>query len=443
MQRPLSGFEKAFCLSEPLVPINFCIVACLAEGINETNLRQALRDLHKHYSMAAIRLEHDANGNPCFTSEDVPDFPLQVIEQKGDESWQKIATQELGKNFDLQNGPLIRATLLKRHSDFNQGATPSGSDLVLTFHHGIADGMSAVFFLHDLIRLLAEPQSDLPELPQPPDLLELIPGMAKQSGLLKAQVFGMKSGLWLMQQSKHLGLQFKRADRMIDGAFPWQHFGLTGRCLTQAQTGHLVARCRAEGTSIHAAISAAWLQALHELGQGNKRKIGTISSPVNLRGLLDLGDVFGMYMSNAVITADCDPTYPFWDIAREIKAHLDREIQTGRVYRWAFTMMGLMNSPSDVIRQAVPTFATQPVGYDFSVSNLGRLSLPDQGNALKMDCIYGPIVNTSEQELTVGIATINDKLTMTLTYRDFILDSVKAEEMADKVMEILGQATGW
>ena len=439
MRRLLSGLEKAFCLSEPLVPINFCIVTCFAEGIDETNLRRSLNSLHQRYSMAAIRLERDANGKPCFTSEDVPDFPLQVIEQKGDESWQKIVTQELGKNFDLQKGPLIRAALLKCHHTSKQ----SGTDLVLTFHHGIADGTSAVFFLHDLIRLLVDPQSDLPELPQSPDLLGLIPGMAKQSGLLKAQVFGMKSGLWLMQQFKHLGLQFKRADRMIDGAFPWQHFDLANRCLTQAQTGHLVARCRAEGTSIHAAISAAWLQALHELGQGNKRWVGTISSPVNLRGLLNTGNVFGMYMSNAVITANCDPVHPFWDIAREIKAHLDREIQTGRVYRWALTMIGLMDSPSDAIRQAVPTFATQPVGYDFSISNLGRLSLPTQGNPLKIDCVFGPIVNTSEQELTIGIATINDKLTMTLTYRDFILDSAKAEHMADKVMEILGQATGW
>jgi hypothetical protein len=150
-----------------------------------------------------------------------------------------------------------------------------------------------------------------------------------------------------------------------------------------------------------------------------------------------------MYMSTTVISADCCPKRDFWDMAREIKTRLNQDIQTGQVYRWVLTMIGLMDSSSDAMRQAVPAFATQPVNYDFSISNLGRLSLPVQKGSLKLETVYGPIVNISEQETTVGVSTACGRLTMTLTYRDFVLNGAVAEKMADKAAEILGQNTGW
>ena len=67
MQRVLSGFEKAFCLSEPLVPINFSMVACFANELDEAALRLVFHRLHEHYPMAALRFDHDENGDPCFT----------------------------------------------------------------------------------------------------------------------------------------------------------------------------------------------------------------------------------------------------------------------------------------------------------------------------------------------------------------------------------------
>lgn len=439
MRRSLSGFEKAFCLSKPLVPINFSIVACFTGEPDETALRLALGRLREYYPMAALRLD-DEHGEPCFTSAGVPGFPLRVAEQIHEGTWQQVATQELGNNFDLAKGPLIRAVLLKRR--ISQSASAIGADLVLTFHHGIADGMSGVYFLRDLLYLLNDPQANLPAMPQPPDLLSLIPATAKRSLSLKAQILGMKSGLWLMQHFPPFRLLFPPADRLIEGRPPWRHFGLVSRCLTQAQTSRLAALCREMGTSVHAAICTAWLRAWLEINPGIRNWKRAISCPVNLRGLLKIDNTFGMAMTNAIITADCRPSRDFWEIAREIKNRLNQDSQLGRVYRWVLTMVGLMNSSPEAMRQAVPAFATQPVNYDFSISNLGRLSLPAQNGSLKLESIYGPIVNTSEQELTVGISTACDQLTMTLIYRDFVLNPAEAEKMADKAVNILSQILG-
>lgn len=443
MRRSLAGFEKAFCLSEPSVPINFALVACFTGVPDEIALRRALVSLRERYSMAAMRLEYGEYGKPCFTAAGIPDFPLQVIEQTNDDHWQQVAAQELGKNFDLAKGPLIRVTLLKKHSHPGAGAATVNANLVLTFHHGIADGMSAVYFLRDLLCLLNDPQADLPVMPRPSDPLSLIPKTTRRSLAPKVQVLGMKSGLWLMRHFPPFGQRFPPADRLIEGRPPWRHFALASRCLTQAQTTRLAAVCREQGTSVYAAISTAWLRAQAEINPNIRQRKQIISSPVDLRGCLNIENTFGMYMSNTVIAVDCRLNRDFWSIAREIKARLNHDIQTGRVYGWVLAMLGLMDSPLETIRRVVPAFATQPVNYDFSISNLGRLPLPAQSGALKLESVYGPIVNTSEQEMTIGVSTVCNQLTMTLTYRDFVLDSVKAEKMTDKALEILAQVTGW
>lgn len=443
MRRSLSGFEKAFCLSEPLVPINFALVANFTGVLDEIALRQALGNLRERYSMAAMRLEYDEYGKPCFTRAGVPDFPLQVIEQGNDDHWQQVAAQELGQNFDLAQGPLIRITLLKKHSHFGESSDTVSAHLVLTFHHGCADGMSAVYFLRDLLYLLNDPQADLPVMPPPSDLLSLIPKTIRRSLSPKIQVLGMKSGLWLMRHFPPFGQRFPPADRLIEGCPPWHHFALVSRCLTQAQTSHLATICREQGTSIHAAISTAWLRAQAEINLDVRQRKQVISIPVDLRVRLNIENAFGMYMSNVVIAVDGRMNRDFWTIAREIKVRLNHDIQTGRVYRWVLAMLGLMDSPLETVRQVVPAFATQPVDYDFSISNLGRLPLLTQSGDLKLEAVYGPIVNTSEREMTIGVSTACNRLTMTLTYRDFVLDPVEAEKMADKTLEILTQVMGW
>lgn len=74
------------------------------------------------------------------------------------------------------------------------------------------------------------------------------------------------------------------------------------------------------------------------------------------------------------------------------------------------------------------------------MSNLGRLKF---NNADQLTAIYGPIVNTSEQELTVGVSTVHDRLTMSFSYRDFVVSKEIGKKMSDRVLEMLGEVTGW
>jgi NRPS condensation-like uncharacterized protein len=436
MQRQLTGFEKAFCLSKPLVPINFSIVACFSESVDEKALQQTLNKLRPRYPMAFVRLTRDLNGKDYFDSSNIPDIQLKVLSSTRENDWQKLAALDLAENFDLSLGPLIRATLI--HPAHQNKETP-GDQLLLTFHHGIADGMSAIFFLNDLISWMHDPLTLLPEMQNPPDLLSLISEKSVNSSSVKTQIMGMRCGLWLIKRLSDLGIHFTSADRLIDDRFPWQHICLTSRYLTEDQTTRLGIRCKEEGASIYAAICAAWLMArLQILPESVKQN--SISCPVNLRPYLNIENVFGMYMSNTILQAACGPAQTIWEIACEIQTNLKENIDTGKVYEWALTMIGLMASDSDSLPLAMPTFATQPVKYAFSISNLGRINLTEINRSPRLKAIYGPIVNTSEQEMTVGISTYKGLLTMTLTYHGFVLKDNKADQIADLACELLCKA---
>jgi hypothetical protein len=57
--------------------------------------------------------------------------------------------------------------------------------------------------------------------------------------------------------------------------------------------------------------------------------------------------------------------------------------------------------------------------------------------------MYGPAVNTSEQERTVGVTTIGGRMAFTLAFRDFVLDPIAAEQLKTQAMAWLGEAAGW
>ena len=88
-------------------------------------------------------------------------------------------------------------------------------------------------------------------------------------------------------------------------------------------------------------------------------------------------------------------------------------------------------------------FASQPINYDFSITNLGRLDFPVRYGPLRLEAMYGPAVNTSEQERTVGVTTIGGRMAFTLAFRDFVLDPAAAEQLKARAMARLGEAAGW
>jgi NRPS condensation-like uncharacterized protein len=431
--------ERAMWLGGQIVPMNFAMTARIGGDFSAEQLHAALARVRERHPLAAVRVAVDEADGPCFVSEGVPAFSVRVLTDCGDADWMAAVKEELGEPFAWDRGPFVRFVLLRG---------PDFSDLVAVFHHGICDGMAGAYLLRDVLQALGEPGVPFASLPVPPDLWALIPASARTTPRARLQMAATTTFLKVarLAQQTRRRIVPRTAVSTGDGPPAWKRFCVLAWALGETQTSRLVARCHAEGTSVHAAICAAWLRAFAEMQPGRKSWVRRVSSPISLRKRLTppADEAFGIFMSNVVTAANCAPERDLWDVARDIKRELNRGSTDGRIFLWLLGMQSMVSALSDAdMLSALDEFASQPIGYDFSITNLGRLDFPVRYGPLRLEAMYGPAVNTSEQERTVGVTTIGGRMFFTLAFRDFVLDPATAEQLKARAMAWLGEAAGW
>jgi Condensation domain len=99
---------------------------------------------------------------------------LTAIKQQHEQHWLEIAEGELLQKFSGEFAPLCRITLLQASEKFDR------NELIVTFHHAIADGISALHLIHELLSYYQQlvegrsisPMDSLPLLPSLEQLLK-------------------------------------------------------------------------------------------------------------------------------------------------------------------------------------------------------------------------------------------------------------------------------
>jgi hypothetical protein len=216
--------------------------------------------------------------------------------------------------------------------------------------------------------------------------------------------------------------------------------------LSAEQTAALLARCRAEGTSVHAAICVAWLRAYAESLEGSRRWVRTASSPVNVRNRLaqPIPETSGGFVCIVNTRVNCAPSRDFWQVAREFKQRLAGGLEDYRLFVPELTMAKIPTSfpQSQLFHAFERYFSDGSNKYDFSMTNLGQVGIPPTAGTLKVEAFYGPLVNSMENERTVGVSTLDGKLTFTLLFRRALMDPVQGKQLIERVVELLGEAVG-
>ncbi len=371
-------------------------------------------------------------------------FPLAAHMDCAENAWIELAQAELGRDFpDRATGPLARFNMLNRTGGF---------DLLATFHHGAADGISATFVLRDLLQALADPQAQFEALPIPPRIWAdptLIPQAVRANGSLKRRVAFTAAGLRAKMLFEKVRRRFSAPEP--EQPNPWDtpagdsdeyRFVILPARLSAAQTAALVARCKQEGVSVHAAVCAAWLRAF--TGQ-TKARFGSVSSPVNIRERLSqpIGETSGVFLAMVETRLDCAPGRDFWQLAREFKDRFAPELHDERLFFKPLLFSKAFSGLSQAERPIMGRMMFQgPVPYDFSITNLGRVVIPEHSGALQVEAFYGPLVNSSPYERTVGVGTLGGRLGMAYIFRKSMMEPASAKELMGHALDLLLQAAG-
>ncbi|MDQ3788828.1 MAG: amino acid adenylation domain-containing protein, partial [Actinomycetota bacterium] len=150
---PLSYAQERVWFMDQIAPgeaaYHIAVPLRISGPLDVTALRAALAGLVARHESLRTRFPADADGRPTVVLEDHVEVPLRIETADSEADAQRLVAATAVEPFDLANGPLLRA-LLVRIADSDG---PGDHVLLLSKHHIVGDGWSVDVMLRDVITL--------------------------------------------------------------------------------------------------------------------------------------------------------------------------------------------------------------------------------------------------------------------------------------------------
>jgi hypothetical protein len=364
--------------------------------------REALNKLCHRHPFLNVRIARNAKSKLVFQRVDGNEIPLTVKALESPFQWQEEFENELVTLFDPYSAPLMRALLLHNKSK---------CVMILTTHHTIADGMSLVFVIRDLMQAMSG--QTLAALSVPPSQEEIF----SQMGAVSSPV---------MPES-HAGPAATATlpERPVLNRGRLQVHGLR---LTPEQTTQVVSAARHAQTTVHAALCAALVLAGREISPSWRDGSVQVLTPINLRKTLNAGDDCAIRVAGAIVPFDQTPVENFWELARWTKQSLVSAQDARGQALPSFIERVIANDDDS---EALAQLFSLGIGYDLVVTNVQRMPFANRFGDFTVEAVWGPAaLNGLEGEQAVAVATVNDSLCLVHTsYTPFPLLLEKATQL--------------
>jgi hypothetical protein len=415
VRRELNELEYFnWCVGQPY---NMVVAVQIRGDLSAARLRDALDRAQRRHPLLGVDIALGPGGLPWFSSEGVGPIPLTVLEHAPPEATSALVERELTAPFAMGQAqaprlPLMRVSLLVPSNP----AEPVS--LVLTAQHVIADGLSMVFLVRDLLRFMEEPAGPVEVLDAPASAQDLLPARVRRRIPTSPRLFRAVltlARLYIRLRFGHLppapphGTQHHRS---------WQ--------LTAEQTARLRARCRREGVSVQSAICTALVPAFR-----------FIHTPVNLRPLLarPVGEALGLFVGSADRGMKYRPRRGFWGNARRFHHRLRSALRNPF---GLFRLFSKAVAPEAVRELGPMLMAIASVQRPFAVTNLGELDgsgLRLGGRDLGVESFYGAVTGVVDSSV-LTVYTIRGRMHLHLLATE---SGARATAVRDDVDRALAQ----
>jgi hypothetical protein len=377
--RPVDALERLFYRYAERNPAHFAISAEFDMTLTEAQLRTALQAVQQRHPLLSVHVE-DRPGSRLGFYRAHSVAPISLTMHECDEEWLKFAAAELAQPFDRSTAPLMRAVLLNRRS---------GSTILLTFDHTIADGISSIRIMADLVTALNG--KTLAQRPVPASVEERIARTRLHAELSNST------------DAPDARMSEPTSTRPFDGTHPYLHTAALG----EFDTARLVTRCRAEKTTVHAAILTVASRVHATL---HDKHFVRALSPIDVRPLLDIGgDCADYFMCTITGMAPRDGT-AFWDQARAMTAHLSVARSGPSIAAMSATIR--QEASVDAECALAEQLFTVALPFDLLITNLGVQELVSNG-PIKPAALWGPVLQSQADDFVIGIVTYAGRLRMT------------------------------
>ena len=426
--RKLGLVENLFATLHSMGAMIHVNIASIQGMISFDVFRAAIDLLQKRHPLLQVHLQ-ESDGGVFFCADGTLRIPLTVIERQHEQQWLEIAEGELLQKFSGEFDPLCRITLLQTSEQ------SAWNELIVTFHHAISDGISAIHFVHELLSYYQQlvegiPISPIDSLPLLPSLEQLLQKCLSEIGTADCTPAipnpPLPSPTLLIEQTAPV---VDRRTRLIP------------RELDQGLTSQIKSRCRDEQTTVHGALCAAMILACVQQLSSQESVFVSCSSSVNLRASCFppvASEHLGCFISNITTTHHAEPNTSFWELARECHSNIKQLVH--------YKVPHYLASNTELLNKYQSSFLVQLAEHNMGrnttthVSNLGQWNLKPFYGSIRLESFYFAtglsLVGTC---FWLGTTTINQKLFCTFTYTDPLISTKTAEALADSVINILSR----
>jgi hypothetical protein len=396
--RNLATFEHLFAAYGETGAMVFSVAARIGSVVPKADLVKALSTVQARHPLLRASIDWDEDGVHAFAGSENP-IPLTVM--SGQEiQWHHVAQDEVNRPFRAADGPLIRLVALSGAAE---------TTVVLTFHHSVADGLAALFVMHEMLVALSGGRfHDAPSA----DVLDERLGM--QLPRFPRNARRDDAGPLAASSDLSQDARPKAAVKVID--------------LQEAFTEKLVHAAKSHGATVNSMLTAALGRAQMSLDSRWKRETLRVMSPIDFKPVLSIPDQVGVFLSIAITPFE-QGEREFWAEANRVRQQIDKFRSTEMASRIVGDLA--KRFADDVSYDASRERIVRQIPYDTVMTNLGLVRLPARYGDLAVERVWAPVLRSVPGQDVIAAATFGGVLSLVQT-------SVGGTEgLLDRMVEVL------
>ena len=391
-------------------PLNCVFTVKIRGTVLSERLHSALAKIQQKHPLLHSAIKGSGKRIPHFVSSpDIGGIPVRVVERKGDNHWKEESKAEWGKLFCEINMPLARIVWL-------QG--PEVSELMLVCPHCICDGKSIVTLMEELLLLLDHPEKELVAYTSFNSIQELLSEAYSIGKLIKIRFRSVLATWFLFNKSQAL--------KAVEGNAYMLHWKLNAET-----TAAIALACKRTGTTVHAVLCVAFLEAFR-LVKGDQAR-GVAVTPVDVRRFVPeiKEDMMFAVAPTVRVTAEAG-NLGFWIKVKQLKNQLQTQIEAlkGR----ESLLAGEYFSAEGIIKY----LRTAEHTHDVTLSNMGRLNIAEHYDSFEVETFYSPTVAFPWKNPTTAVVhTFRGRMDFTFCSNDAFLEQVEALAIQENMVGLL------